>query len=91
MINTFIIEGEVVDIYNNSIDIIIDNNIKMNVLTFPTMIEILNEYETTSPIIGISGKFILDKDNNIKMLGEKFTILTREKELEKKKVKEYER
>ena len=43
MINTFIIEGELVDIHEDSIDILIDNHIKMNVLVFPTMIEIINE------------------------------------------------
>ena len=91
MINTFIIEGELVGIHNDSIDILIDNKIKMNVLAFPTMIEIINGLETISPIIGINGRFIQDKDNNIKMLCEKFTFLCRNRDLEKKKHKEYER
>ena len=91
MINTFIIEGELVGIHEDSIDILIDNHIKMNVLAFPTMIEIINESETISPIIGINGRFILDKENNIKMLCEKFTFLCRDKDIEKKKHKEFER
>lgn len=91
MINTFIIEGELVDIHEDSIDILVDNHIKMNVLAFPTMIEIINESETISPIIGINGRFIQDKDNNIKMLCEKFTFLCRDRNLEKHKLKEHER
>lgn len=91
MINTFIIEGELVDIHDDSIDIIIDNHIKMNVLAFPTMIEIINESETISPIISIQGRFIQDKDNDIKMLCEKFTFLCRDRDLEKKKHKAHER
>ena len=91
MINTFIIEGELVGIHNDSIEILIDNKIKMNVLAFPTMIEIINESETIAPIVGINGRFILDKDNNIKMLCEKFTFLCRDRDLEKPKLKEHER
>lgn len=91
MINTFIIEGELVGIHNDSIDILIDNKIKMNVLASPTMIEIINESETIAPIVGINGRFILDKDNNIKMLCEKFTFLCRDRDLEKPKLKEHER
>ena len=91
MINTFIIEGELVDIHNDSIDILIDNMIRMNVLASPTMIKIINESETISPIVGINGRFILDKDNNIKMLCEKFTFLCKDRNLEKKKLKEHVR
>lgn len=91
MINTFIIEGELVGIHNDSIDILTDNKIKINVLAFPTMIEIINESETIAPIVGINGRFILDKDNNIKMLCEKFTFLCRDRNLEKQKLKDYER
>ena len=91
MINTFIIEGELVGIHNDSIDILIDNKIKMNVLAFPTMIEIINESDTIAPIIGINGRFILDKNNNIKMLCEKFTFLCKDRDLEKQKLKDHER
>ena len=84
MISEFIIEGELVGIHDDSIDLLIDNQIQLNILMRPSMIDIINEAETISPIISVQGRFILDKDKNPKMFVEKFMYRYLEKEQENK-------
>ena len=85
MINTFILEGELVGIHEDSIDILIEDNHKINILTSPSMISIINEVETISPYVGLQGRFITDEKDNLKLYLEKFSFLSRERETPPKK------
>lgn len=78
MINTFILEGELVGIHENSIDLLIDNKMKVNVLASPSMIEIINEVEAGSPFVGIQGKIVQDEEQNLKIFMEKFSFVSLE-------------
>lgn len=78
MINTFILEGELIAIHENSIDLLIDNKMKINVLASHSMIEIINEVEAGSPFVGIQGRIIQDEEQNLKVFMEKFSFVSLE-------------
>ena len=85
MINTFILEGELVGIHEDSIDLLVDNHIKINISVLPSMLEIINEVETISPYVGLQGRLITDEKENLRLFLEKFSFLSRERETPPKK------
>jgi len=85
MINAFILEGELVGIHDDSIDLLVDNQMKINISVRPSMLEIINEVETISPYVGLQGRFIVDEKDNLRLFLEKFSFLSRERDNPPKK------